>query len=206
MKSRNINGVVAMTVMIVLAVGGSSYGQGVGNSTALPTLFTQNATNAGWSIGPYDVIRDPTGPAWLKELWGPNAGHVIAQPGQTFNLSESLTVGGNLSWSDWHEKILTPGWEWAAPSVFLANGVPASGLSVSYTPGTATQGGSIDFTFDPLAPGTKVNIRKDLYYVGVPGTVFSGAILIAEYPTPEPASLALLGLGGLVFLRRQRAR
>ncbi|HOW69386.1 MAG TPA: PEP-CTERM sorting domain-containing protein [Phycisphaerae bacterium] len=206
MKSRKAVGIAGLLVVGVLATAGPSLGQGVGNVGALPSLFTQGATSGGWSIGPYDVVRDPTGPAWLKELWGPNAAPVVAQPGQTFSLSETLTVGGKLPWLDWHEKIITPGWEWVAPSVFLANGNPPSGLSVSYTPSTATQGGEIDFYFDPLQPGTQVNIRKQLQYVGVPGTVFTGGILIAEYPTPEPASLALLGLGGLAFLRRRRGR
>lgn len=204
MHSNRTTGIVTLVAMAVLAVAGSSYAQGVGNAAALPSLFYQGATSGGWSIGPYDVIRDPTGPAWLKELWGPNAAPVIAQPGQTFDLSETLIVGGNLPWLDWHEKIITPGWEWVTPTVFLANGNAPSGLSVAYTPSTATQGGEIDFYFDPLQPGTQVNIRKRLQYIGVPGTVFTGGILIAEYPTPEPASLALLGLGSLALLRRRR--
>ena len=72
------------------------------------------------------------------------------------------------------------------PTEFLANGVPAPGLNVSFTPGTPTQGGIVDFTFDPLPPGTVVDIYKTISYSGaglpVPTPPFQGAIRILEFP------------------------
>ncbi len=208
MKTRNGITMASLFVLGVAAMAGSVYAQGVGNLPALPSVFPQLGTVPGWVIGgatgPIPVVLDPNGPKWLKHLTDPNGGLVVAQPGQVFTLSESLVVAGNLPWSDWHEEILTPGWEWLPPSLVLANGVPATNLAATYLPPTATAGGVVSFTFDPLAPGTLVDIRKQLEYVGVPGTVYIGPLDIAQYPTPEPGTLALLSLAGLAVLRRRR--
>lgn len=189
----------------VLLATGLVQAQGVGNLGALPSSILMDPNGTGWFIGTYGVIRDPNGPKWLKNLENHNGGPFVAPPGQTFTVQESLYIEGNLPWMDWHEEILTPGWEWAPPSVLFANGVPAPGLSISYIPGNTTQGGSIHFDFSSLAPGTKVDIRKQLQYVGgADGTAFFGTVQIAEYPTPEPASVGLLALGSLLALRRRR--
>jgi hypothetical protein len=175
--------------------------QGVGNVAALPNSFHQNEP-AGWFIGTYGVIRDPDGPQWIKNLEGPQGGPFTAAPGQSFTLTESLYIEGNLPWMDWHEEILTPGWAWTDPVVFLANGLSAPGLTISPLPSSI-----INFDFDPLYPGTQITIRKQLEYIGgADGTPFVGTLRIAEYPTPEPASAALLGLGALPALWRRRNR
>ncbi len=208
MKTYGSIAVAGVAVLAVATMTGAAYAQGVGNLPALPTTFPQLGTSPAWvittSAGPIPVVLDPAGPKWVKHLTDPNGGLVVAQPGQVFGFSESLVVAGANPWSDWHEEILTPGWQWLAPSAVLANGLPASNLAASYLPTTTTVGGSVSFTFDPLAPGTLVDIRKQLQYVGVPGTVYIGPLEIAQYPTPEPATVGLLALGGLAALRRRR--
>ncbi len=133
---------------------------------------------------------------------------MVVLPGSVFKVHELLVVGGNLPWSDWHEQILTPGWEWLPASNLLGNGVPAPGLTVSTTPGTSSVGGSIDYTFGTLAPGTLVDITKAIEYSGaglpVPPPPFFGSVRVAEFPTPEPATLSLLAMGGLALLRRRQ--
>lgn len=188
----------------LLAVVAGAHAQGVGNIGALPGIIPMDSTGH-WFIGTYGVVRDPNGPKWHKTLVGdPTGAPVTAQPGQIFSLSESLFIEGNLPWMDWHEEIVTPGWSWVDPVVFLANGNAPSGLSVTNIPGTAAQGGAIHFDFDPLFPGTKIDIRKYLRYDGPAGALFVGHIVIDQYPTPEPASAGLLGLGSVVLLRRRR--
>lgn len=191
---------VTIASLASLAAAGLSFAQGVGNLPALPTNFNASPAINGWSIGPVGVIRDPNGPAWIKTLEGPQGGPFVAAPGTTLNLMESLVIQGNLPWTDWHETILTPGWVWLNPNI-LANSAVPSGLTIN------NAGSTVDFYFDPLYPGTKVDIRKQLHYVGsADGTAFFGTIQIAEFPTPEPASLGLIALGSAAVLRRRSSR
>ena len=84
--------------------------------------------------------------------------------------------------------------------MLLVGGLPAPGLTIT---GAGT--GSLSFFFNSLAPGTVIDIRKDLVWNGVFGTSFTGVLPIHEYPTPEPASIGLLSIGGLLALRCWRA-
>jgi len=203
---------LSIAVAIGLVASQITLAQGVGNLGSLPTQFSSPAPVTGWSVdtgnaaNPWLPVQiDPNGPQWVKTFTGPNGGPFTAVPGQTFTLQELLVVAPTQSWTDWHEHILTPGWEWVSPTLFLANFAPPGGLNTNITPGNLATGGTIDFTFNPLVPGTLIDIRKTLQYTGVNGTVFTGTIDIAQYPTPEPASLLMFAGGSIaLFLRRRR--
>jgi hypothetical protein len=191
-------------VAISLAVSQAALAQGVGNLGALPTQFATATPPNGWDVvdatgAPIPVVLDPAGPVWGKEFTGPNGG-AFSYPALSppLPVHESLLVSGNLPWTDWHEEVLSPDWSWANPTI-LVNGTVPSGLTISVL------GGNLSYFFDPVLPGSVIDIRKDLVYNGVPGTVFSGTLPIHEYPTgiPEPASLILLCAGGLCALRRR---
>jgi hypothetical protein len=212
MKARN-----RITFVVVASIGVTisqmAFAQGVGNLGSLPTQFQSPVPITGWSVdsgnasNPWLPVQiNTSGPPWIKTFTGPNGQPFTAVPGQTFTLQELLVIAPPQSWTDWHEHILTPGWDWVQPTLFLANFAAPPGLSTVHTPGNASVGGALDFYFNPLAPGTLLDIRKTLQYVGQPGATFTGTIQIAEYPTPEPASLGLMTLGGLLIARRRRAR
>jgi len=185
--------------------------QGVGNLGSLPTVFPGPNPPVGWTVGsptaPIPVVRDPLGPPWGKSFTGPNGGP-FGHPalGPALPVQEFLVVGGNLSWSDWHEDVIgidasgapDPGWVWVNPA-FLVGGLPAPGLTIT---GAGTN--SLSFYFNPLPPGTPIVIRKQLVYNGLPGTAFIGTLAIHEYPTPEPTTLSLLGIGWAVLLTGRR--
>jgi hypothetical protein len=75
---------------------------------------------------------------------------------------------------------------------------------VNNIPGNPTQGGSISFLFNSVAPGSTVDIYKKLTYQANPALpVFSSKVIVNEYPTPEPATLLMLAGGGLLMRRRR---
>ncbi len=214
MQLRNIRNAI-VTAIVGLGLAPFALAQGVGNLGSLPTQFATTAPPTGWNVGgsagPIPVVLDPAGPMWGKSFTGPNGGPFLYPPtspsNPPLNVSEMLQVAGNLPWTDWHEEVIgidvagAPdfGWSWANPFI-LVNGQPATGLSIT---GVGTN--TLSFFFDPVAPGSIVQIRKELVYTGNPGAVFAGTLAVHEYPTgvPEPATLGLLGVAALCVLRRR---
>lgn len=118
-----------------------AWAQGVG--APLGGTTTSHISNGiGWDIPdpnlpPQPVVRDPAGPPWFKDLYGPTGGPVIASPGDTFSIRERLVIDGTLDWSDWHEEILNPGWEWDLTSAFFFADGASSGLRPGENPADA---------------------------------------------------------------------
>jgi hypothetical protein len=197
---------MSLVLTASLLFASSALAQGVGNGGSLPTVFMQNTANNGWNVvdpqgQPIPVQLDPNGPVWSKVFTDPNGGNFF-QPafGPPLPVYEALQVAPTLPWTDWHEDVIHPDWVWTNPSI-LVNGVTPGGLTIT---GAGTN--SLSFFFNPVAPGSIVEIFKDLVYTGVPGTTFIGTLNIHEYPTPEPASAALLGCAGVLLLSRRRRK
>lgn len=199
-----------LTLTFVAGMGPAAWGQGVGgNSPTETTHMVQTIPQAPeaptmWEtlIGSADarigVELDPLGPTWLKHLQrsGP-AGSF--EPQHFINIYEHLAVSGQRSWTGWTQQIDVPGFEWrrsgpyVQPTTILANGAVPSGLNIE------TDGSMLRFTFDPLPPGTHIDITSGLRYGS---TVLPGSFDIQQFPIPEPATL--LGFLALVSLIRRR--
>ena len=199
------------------------------------TTSTFNLAGTGWvvddgsfpaSIGLQTIAYDPAAGPWHKVLAGATGGDFAASDTgtgalHTFSVSEYLTIGGTTPWTDWHERIMQPGWRWlddrassGEPSFTFISGAPIPGLTIAFTDPTLSEGGKIDFSFSPLPPGTNIKIVKRLVFDGLdpllPGETFLGKLDIFQHPTvPEPTSvvLALLGsatLGLMLVAPRRR--
>jgi hypothetical protein len=131
----------------------------------------------------------------LLETWG-TMGSVTsstigaADVDPVIHITKQIDNDSGFAWTDYHIQI--------------------SGQGVTYVPGSATSdrfstvvenGNNIDF-FSPLI--VPVNDSVTLGFdIQVPSGIFSFSI--SQTPTPEPATMGLLGLGALGLLRKRRA-
>ncbi|MCB9838140.1 MAG: hypothetical protein H6813_02275 [Phycisphaeraceae bacterium] len=170
--------------------------------------------------GAYRVSLDPHGPYWEKTLLnspqGPIEGPGILHIHEFIEIVPPVAGGPAQPWTDWHEQFVTPGWGWADFSIniydfdgFTSDDVMATVPGFSYMISKDTT--SIWFDFDPIFPGTDnepviIEIWKSLdYNADIGGPYMPGSpIVLREYPTPTPGALALLGVGGLATMRRNR--
>jgi hypothetical protein len=106
------------------------------------------------------------------------------------HITKQINNDTGFAWTDYHLQI--------------------SGQGAAYVPGSATSdrfstivenGNNIDF-FSPLI--VPVNDSVTLGFdIKVPSGTFSFSI--SQTPTPEPATIGLLGLGALTIIRRRRS-
>ncbi len=186
---------------VLLMTSNSTFAQGTASG---PTTF-HNVTSSGGSslvsIGPQGIDLDPDGPPWTKYIFD-DAGFLNNDKG-SLRISERIINIGNEPWYDWHEHVL-PGptgvlgvWDNAQ---LLVNGVPI-GFNIA---GVNTPDLWLDGFTQPVLPGDTLTINKTLVvrnYVWTPG---AAVLRIEEYPTPEPASAALMGLGSMILLKRRK--
>lgn len=175
----------------------------------------------------FDTPRDATGAPILLDALQPFAfplweNFFLQEVGTT---ADGRVVDGRPV-SDWHEEILTPGWEWVIPGQLVNNEPFMPGESLitlngnpwpwDFIPMFDEQGQPVQdptklwVEFPPIFPGEILDVHKGLLWVGTEENRVWGDdtdetfIRVIEYPTPEPTSLALMGLGGLALLKRRR--
>ena len=155
----------------------------------------------GNPVNPFPIDLDPLGPPWTKTIFDPN---FLTLGGGPLNLNESIINVGTEPWYDWHEHIL-PDATGAVPGLWSFVQMTVNGNPITFNAvGLGSPNLWLDTFSQPVLPGDILNIRKIIdVYPGTPG-VPNQPIVIQEYPTPEPASAAMIGLGLLTVFNRGR--
>jgi hypothetical protein len=178
----------------------------------LPDWFS--ATSGGVDIGGgtgIGIYIDPKAGPWLKQIVGISVSPLPIT--ETVNIvADPATIPplpGGPPWTDWDELIMTQGWQWA-PNASLTI-TESDGITVKNVAGILKTvnflNDLVEFDFNPAEnPGASLFITKQLRYNG-PGLPQNATVWIAEYPTPEPATIVLLISGllalGLGYIRRR---
>ncbi|HOB74797.1 MAG TPA: PEP-CTERM sorting domain-containing protein [Phycisphaerae bacterium] len=200
--------------LFIVGVGTTALAQGVGGSGPRETTHTIEGmyqaplapktweTQIGSPNDRIGVELDPSGPTWrmrLERHWPGNS----VEPQHFIRVCEHLTISGQRSWTGWTQRIDAPGFEWrltgpyVEPATILADGAVPSGLDIQ------VDGSVLRFTFDPLPPGTQIDIISGLRYGD---WLLPESFDVQQFPVPEPAALACIGVGGVILAGRRRLR
>jgi hypothetical protein len=192
-------------------------GLGFGDGVSLVTIHSEvDGENLYEINGPDDGFYfDPSAGAWEKQLLAPINGF---QPGQIYTVREWFTFfpppagTPNFPLEDWHEEISLGAtgqvWDvWTTenfdPIISFDPGFidPVPGLEFMIS----ADGTGLWFDFDPInigPNGVTLHIEKEFRFTG--STVSFDPVIITQYPTPTPGTLALLGIAGIGASRRRR--
>lgn len=181
------------------------HAQGV--SSPLFTIHTVDpgpVVNIGTAATPVPVVLNPVGPPWNKSIGDPN-NNVVGIT--TLNIVETLVNAGTAPWTDWHEIFLPPPVGLTPPHWTAVVGLSVNSSPITFT-ATGIGTGTLDlFNFSqPVLPGDVFRIHKQAFVDG--SLISAGFLRLQEYPTtvPEPASLALFAIAGLIAAATRRRR
>ncbi len=157
----------------------------------------------GDPASPIPIDLDPTGPPWFKSITDPSG--VITAP-SLLTMIETIQNVGTEPWLDWHEHILPNAAGVTSPSTWFSVKLSINGNPIGFNSiGLGTGDLWLDTFSQPVLPGDILVVEKEVEAFPLPPGSTGPILRIAEYPTPEPASLALLSLGSLSVLGRRKA-
>ena len=184
---------------VVMLCSGSALAQGTAaGPTTQHEVDVQN--NLAYAGGPNDTINgpspypidlDPSGQPWTKEIVTPPT---TGYTGGLFDMFESIKNAGTETWHDWHEDLtsgaLGVGWNSAGVVSAKVNGSP-----ITFNQTFILSNLNIDSFSQPVLPGDTLELHKQITIftdnVAGPGEII---FTIEQFPTPEPASAAMLAV------------
>jgi len=180
-----------------------------------PSTFhiADNANQAGYAggvndtvngPGPYPIDLDIAGLPWRKTFeTDPTTGYFA---GGSFDLFEEVVNVGTESWDGWVEDFSSGaiGVAWLA-----VNDIRVNGTSITFNTSIVGSILKVDGFSIPVLPGDTLELDKQMITTSNvlgPGPTVT-LLTIQQFPTaiPEPASLALLGLGASALFKRNRS-
>jgi hypothetical protein len=202
------------------------------DNDSAPSTVTQYFGNEsdGFSLGAW-VEFDPNSGPWVKQLTNEPSGSPIAS-GRRVTITETLQNFGTVSWTDWHEEILTETLIDFQPQPGFLFDKNFLNLTADYGNGFQGLVGGVDYTvtemqyngpgsgntnmglqaiwifFEPHAviqPGDTLKIEKQIFEVHLDSNLWQPGefVEIAQYPTvPEPSSCLLAAVLGFFLLGR----
>lgn len=182
-----------------------------GTASGPSTVHIADNSGVAYAGGPLDLVNGPapypidldaSGPPWRKAIKSdPLTGYIGTG---SFTMIETVQNVGTEPWYDWHELLLNSGGlgvVWDTVTQITVNGVP-----ITFNETIVGNDLTVDGFSQPVLPGDIFVIQKDLIttsnIVAPDQTMFQ----MLEYPTPEPASAAVIGVGSMVLLAKRRLR
>lgn len=194
---------VAICTILIFATSALAQGTATGPSTfhyADPGGFVYIGGTGDTVNGPapYPIDLDVSGPPWRKAILSdPVAGFGAGN----LTFIETIQNIGTEPWYDWHEEVLpvAVGAAWLGVNSLSVNGSPIT-FNQTITGSNLT----IDGFSQPVLPGEVMVIEKELLTTANLVGPDQKLVDVLEYPTPEPGSAVLMGMGALLVLRRFR--
>jgi hypothetical protein len=187
-----------------------------------PQQTTHVVGDAGGFFIAADVSYDPAFGPWVKEL--DNVGAPILS-GEDVPLFEMVTNTGDVTWTGWHEGVVSttfigiviPGFLFRAGSLVLSrDGDPlVEGVDYTVTPTVHTASGdpggnfgnweAVSISFTPsgeIAPGQTLTIEKSIFEVFLDANIWTSgeAAVIEQYPTVSATRVPAVGVAGNLLL------
>jgi hypothetical protein len=224
-----------LALSAVLAATRSALAIGASDNPSGPSTTTHyTGTEAGGFSIVENIAYDPSGGQWLKELEnvGGSAANGAILSGVHVAIDEMLTNARQVTWTDWHEAVLSMNTSFPAGpdflidsgtmSVYRNGGLLTLGSDYSIVPVSLINEGSpadwiaVSILFNPsssIQPSDTLRITQQIYEVFGDSNLWDlhESAVLGQYPTvPEPASLSLAILGSvglcLLWLNRRPHR
>lgn len=190
-------------LLTLIVFSGQAYAQGTATGP-----FTSHIVDPGPIVligdpaSPIPIDLDPTGPPWFKSITDPNA--VITVP-TLLTMIETIENVGTEPWYDWHEHILPNAAGVSSPSTWVSVKLSVNGVPIGFSSGGLGTGDLwVDSFSQPVLPGDVLVVEKEVEAFPLTSGTSGPILRIQEYPTPEPASLALLGVSTVLVLGKRK--
>lgn len=200
------------------------------NGGTIFSLFPYNYSTIDMSGGTIELNIQARGNSEVSVSGGVIGLHLVAEDNSMINFTNGTVIGSLLSENNSNIKMLggsvNGATVWDNASISISGGIVANGLSTNQNGTIYLQGSGFEIDGQSLSYGDKLsnfgslvlNGRYDYFTGTITGTLSDGSNLNCDFRIfnledlagtgdiiiiPEPATMALLGVGGLLIRKRK---